>query len=713
MESKITQLKQEQIVGDNVVFEDVHPKTVSEAVYDDGTPLNEVISRIWNSVNNKLSRVVNSVNGRTGVVVLNKTDIGLSDVDNVSYAEIKQWVVDQLSKISNHLQLVDRMEEIDELIASDDKQLNGAPFFSERGYNQDKNSYIGYIYWDDSTKQLLHKERKIRAITDTDMSIIYDEAFGSKDYSNGKIGVNIAPGEDVLKVLDTGDKVTSGLMIDKNKIGTQIIEIDGMYGDGTATDSSALLYFGTAPATAKEVEIYIDGNKVNFNNLKIRREGLTEGLLILCHFKDYRTFDSFDAPVIPNGMAPDFMGRTSALGRVRQVPSEIRQTYKYIIDFHTLRTNPGWGMQVMTDHRNSATPDQKLIPKVAVTNNADHINYSGLQIFAFDRTTDQNVDSPDTKIRSLYDSASLTIAPTGITAPSRSGIAVTTDYSLAISPVALYGNKTYDVEEYSKYTDSKGVEHYYGSYRIGNWAVPIPEGYHDIDQDYIYGASTNFAPLGVNLDKYIMFQGIGSGTDRDEEMRKYHGSQHLAINISGLRITKPSYHESSLVKDKYELTKRPKEWFGGHYGDDIFEPEFLDDTELRGATGGLSVNVGKYLEIAPGEVPDKSEEYYDGGKVNVRIGKGLEGEPVTYDDSNHQITGNRIQIKLDPNRNDLGFDDEGRLIIKNPISGGPNSILRFTDADSHSFDYNPTGADPSDENNIFHISLGPGLVISE
>ena len=62
------QLREEEIVGDEVVLSDIYPKTNTSSVVDDisGTTLNETLDRIQEKINNKLSRVVNSVNGRTG-----------------------------------------------------------------------------------------------------------------------------------------------------------------------------------------------------------------------------------------------------------------------------------------------------------------------------------------------------------------------------------------------------------------------------------------------------------------------------------------------------------------------------------------------------------------------------------------------------------------------------------------------------------------------
>ena len=87
------QLKQEELLDGQVVLSDINPVTNTKSIEDsaNGLPMTETISRIWSAINNKLSRIVNSVNGRTGVVVLTSEDVGLGNVDNVSYEEIKQW----------------------------------------------------------------------------------------------------------------------------------------------------------------------------------------------------------------------------------------------------------------------------------------------------------------------------------------------------------------------------------------------------------------------------------------------------------------------------------------------------------------------------------------------------------------------------------------------------------------------------------------------
>ncbi len=97
MEDRV-QLKQEEVVDNEIVLKDINPKSSTKSIDDSatGASLNETLDRMWNAINNKLGRIANSVNGRTGVVVLTSSDVGLGDVNNVSFADIKQWVIDRL-----------------------------------------------------------------------------------------------------------------------------------------------------------------------------------------------------------------------------------------------------------------------------------------------------------------------------------------------------------------------------------------------------------------------------------------------------------------------------------------------------------------------------------------------------------------------------------------------------------------------------------------
>ena len=90
MEKKV-QLKEQELVGQEVVLSDIYPKTDTSSVEDivSGSSLDLKLDRIVEMINNKLTRVVNSVNSRTGVVTLDADDVGLGNVDNVSFMDIK------------------------------------------------------------------------------------------------------------------------------------------------------------------------------------------------------------------------------------------------------------------------------------------------------------------------------------------------------------------------------------------------------------------------------------------------------------------------------------------------------------------------------------------------------------------------------------------------------------------------------------------------
>ena len=95
-----TQLKQEEIVGNEVMFNDISSKTDTSCVNskDNGMTLSDILTNMWNAINNKQTRTVNSVNKRTGVIELTKEDVGLGKVDNISLTDIKKWVNDQYEK---------------------------------------------------------------------------------------------------------------------------------------------------------------------------------------------------------------------------------------------------------------------------------------------------------------------------------------------------------------------------------------------------------------------------------------------------------------------------------------------------------------------------------------------------------------------------------------------------------------------------------------
>ena len=99
-------LKQESMNTDGQqILEDINPVSNTNSINDSasGEKLAETLNRIWNTINNKLTRVVNSVNGRTGPVILTSDDVGLGNVDNVSYADIKAWTIQTIQEMFGNI----------------------------------------------------------------------------------------------------------------------------------------------------------------------------------------------------------------------------------------------------------------------------------------------------------------------------------------------------------------------------------------------------------------------------------------------------------------------------------------------------------------------------------------------------------------------------------------------------------------------------------
>lgn len=150
---KQVQLKRETLLNDEAVLEEVFPKTMTDAVIDtnSGLKLSEVIDTILTAINNKVSRNVNSVNGRSGVVLLDASDVGLGNVDNVSTADIKAWIINYIADQFHGKRLIlkDYFSEIQPLINSNNDKYDGVPFVCEHldeSNPNDQTMVIGCIY---------------------------------------------------------------------------------------------------------------------------------------------------------------------------------------------------------------------------------------------------------------------------------------------------------------------------------------------------------------------------------------------------------------------------------------------------------------------------------------------------------------------------------------------------------------------------------------
>lgn len=297
MEDNI-QLSKETLVGDEIVSTDIFPKSNTSSIVDDlsGTSLKELIERLWSAINNKLSRVVNSVNGRTGVVVLTSQDVGLGNVDNVSFGDIKKWVIEQIRTQLEHkrLKLFNDLEALQQLIVANNLNDAESSFFIDHLNDKDLRSYIGYITLSSDKNSLIYNMYPINTIGGMDSSIVYknkdNEAyFPDKPY--GQLGVNISSYEDALYVYEGLNPNESGLRIDKSGFGGKLYYYDGIYGDGKTFDDTALIKPESTSDTDQVCSIYINDTKIG-DNFILNNTNLHLNDLIVCGFKDYRSSDN-------------------------------------------------------------------------------------------------------------------------------------------------------------------------------------------------------------------------------------------------------------------------------------------------------------------------------------------------------------------------------------------------------------------------------------
>lgn len=420
------QLKQEEVLNDEVVFSDINPVSNTKSVDDSSTgeKLNTTIQRMWNAINNKLTRVVNSVNGRTGVVYLTSADVGLGDVDNVSYAEIKRWVIQTILEIFQDMQfrMYDSLSEVVAICETNDHSYTNVPFYCDHGLEtelengvvvEDRRAYIGYYFWNESDGTLQHVERAINTIGWSDDSIIYvtkEDDYNPNNLPLGGIGVNIHKEEAALYVHHSSDKSESGLKIDASKIVPKVYFCDGVYGnEGTEDDTSALLSY-SEETQGPEVTICFNGESMGGTNVFYLRKNsdldLHIGDQIVCNFKAY-TKEGIPYSPLHKNMSFRLMSRRPAIGYVSSAPSFEDPDAPYVIDFRPMMQKVGFGLQYIQNHINDAIPDKELTIRLATDvnlvprwkngkdpkNQRASTNISGLYLTA-DATTDQNPVDP-------------------------------------------------------------------------------------------------------------------------------------------------------------------------------------------------------------------------------------------------------------------------------------------------------------------------------
>ena len=630
------QLNREEIVGDGTALSNINPLTNTKSVDDNltGESLDVTINRIWNAINNKLSRVVNSVNGRDGVVVITAKDVGLENVTNVSFSTIKDWVLDQLLQEFNlkSIKLFDTYNEFLTTFETDwlrDKARSGIPFYIRvGGPDNDTRSQIGYTVWDagDAVNKVVMKP--INVIYEADNTLIYNENLNGKDYTGGHLGVNIWTGEDALKVYNAASKAQSGLYIDKSKIAPVLKFFNSIYGNGEPGDLNALIY--VLPSGGS----YPEGT----NHVTIKMNGvIVQDAVYGTNFPTYQTFKIYDLVLsnfsdencrsvdgsLKSGFNEYFIKREACIGSITDV-QRVGTSYNYTLEFYTIKPYVGKGLAYIDTHtqdgRHAGMIGLDLV-EGKTRSDLQVDNLSGVNAFS------GNLAAPAVGV----DQSLVTVTPYGAT-PATSfnnsnKMFIAPDFSLNVIPYNTFNT---------------------GFTPMENWPMKTPVVPTGLDKPDFFG---------VNLLKRISTSGV------------------KAVNMSGLRIFDNAEEISNAdlgkndsdTTDKlngvinhvsYELISSAEapEWWGNEtptvYSDDqgtvvhftntgteevpVWSPAYQQNTfylknfdSIDKSTGGLAVNVGKFLEIGTYVGSDvdsdthapinEQDGYYDGGKVNLRV----------------------------------------------------------------------------------------------
>ena len=351
MDDKV-QLSRETIVGDEVVNEDIYPNTNTASVNDDqsGTSLNETIERIWAAINNALARRVNSVNGRTGVVVLDSSDVGLENVDNISFNDIKSWVIDELNKQFGYkkIKLFANQTELEAVITANNLDDAFSPFYIEKlNETTDTRPYIGCITLDPVLNKLMYEMKPISGIGETDVSLQYERIRPESNTSGlkaGELRVKISSDEDVLYVRDNESDTydQKGLSIDRSGMGGQLHFYDGIYGTFTNDPDHPFQDDGLISPTGQDHGVDYPTCTIKIDDKILTDEqGATKFFylkdttihkndIIVCNFDDYRigyesTYKMLDASGIYINIDNDFAncGTGYRVGDVITVDSPI------------------------------------------------------------------------------------------------------------------------------------------------------------------------------------------------------------------------------------------------------------------------------------------------------------------------------------------------------------------------------------------------------
>lgn len=612
------QLKQESVLNDDIVLSDINPITNTDSITDSATgdALSDTFTRVWNAINNKLTRVVNSVNGRTGVVVLSAEDVGLGDVDNVSYTEIKQWVLNQLAEAFSKrtIRLYPYMDSVYEVCATNDKSYDKVPFYCEKKDSNDERAYIGYYFWNATDSLLEYEARPINTVGYADNSIAYmsNDADNLYDPNNrwglplGGIGVNIHPDEEALYIHNGDSKTNSGLRIDPSKLSGGIRFSDAMYQSSQADTVSLLAGYTQTKGAAVSIyinDVQIESTKGFFLNKSLATP-LTNNTIIVTNFAWQANSDT---SAVKDAV---LMARQPAIGYVTSAPSTAHPETPYVIKFYSIKpySDQAFGIKLYQSHNDTGYHDSMLGIKLA--EHTDGNNVSGLMAYS----NQPSINDPAHKTSSGIISGqwSSVVVPwesgVGLQGNYNGGLSIKTDWTIAVLPL----RQTYPYSETGQC----------GCREVINWQDPMSM-YASTHTDNPFsnytpenGYASNPSVISVNMNKLMtgIDQGGVDGVNAWNPPFKF-------INTSGIKIVQPNigYNELNTgfidelgILDGMDATGNPvsiikKYWRHG---------------------GGIQVNVGKFLEICPKNTVHATD-YDDSGKVQVRIGDGLK-EHITY-----------------------------------------------------------------------------------
>ena len=730
MQNKV-QLKEEELIGNEVVLTDILPNTDTDSVNDNssGESLDVTLEHMWEAINNKLTRSVNSVNGRSGVVELDASDVGLGNVDDISFAEIKQWMIERLDEefYAHRPALFESMSDVNTIISNNDRTYENRLFYAFSGFHgrqtddataevDDNLAYIGFFRYNQGTQQMEIVYKTIKVVGKTDSSLTYS----TNENDGGLLKVHIHKDEKALYLEEGLNEETSGLRIRKQYLGGKIYMFYGAFYltpleimnlklpencpsnpptskypfDSTSslkeTWASGFLVEFDSDNAGPEVAILINGHETYLTGYRLLNDYedmFVENDTIVCYFNPY--VDASTNRMMSGKNEQYLILRQPAIGTCKWITRSGNKTLSITFNALTVPYTT-WGIGYSNTHyKQSAYEDNQLSVQFPefVTDADPNIKPSVSPINVISRPNQYNIDtysslvdpptSPDEKLtyvitpsgpKQMYDDPSL----------RKGGMFLQTDFSLCIMPIASYGAAKSSADT---------------SKNISNWGISTP--HPNIDNGYS-GFMHRSTFLGVNLAKATLTEnsqskfiplsglvtlgsrdGVGDDNKRNTIFPK---TEEDIFHSLGLY-----WSDSDNNKDRQRLT-------------DI-GIDFSDDNENITLSGGLQVNVGNCLEIFPDEIPENAKDYYQRGKVNVRLGNGLKN------DGENRITLNIAEdggIEID--------EEDGKIYCS--IGAASLNAFKLDDMEGHSFFYNPSAKSSSGPpKNCTYLHLGPGLII--